>query len=88
VLPEKVKIRESQQVEVRAEFFNLLNRSDFGLPWGGSAVPADVVGGASITNTATDNRKIELVLKYAFQRRICCVAGFFGVSNPGTDHVA
>ena len=66
VLQKNFKIRESQQVEFRAEFFNLLNHPNFGLPGGGSAVPVDVPGGASITNTATDNRQIEFALKYAF----------------------
>ncbi|MGH9503392.1 MAG: carboxypeptidase regulatory-like domain-containing protein [Terriglobales bacterium] len=66
VLQKTFKIRESQQVEFRAEFFNLLNHPNFGLPGGGSAVPVDVPGGASITNTATDNRQIEFALKYTF----------------------
>ncbi len=66
VLQKNFKIRESQQVEFRAEFFNLLNHPNFGLPGGGSAVPVDVPGGASITNTATDNRQIEFALKYTF----------------------
>jgi hypothetical protein len=33
---------------------------------GGSAVPVDEPGGASMTNTATDNRQIEFALKYTF----------------------
>jgi hypothetical protein len=66
VLQKNFKIRESQQVEFRAEFFNLLNHPNFGLPGGGSAVPVDVPGGASITNTSTDNRQIEFALKYTF----------------------
>jgi hypothetical protein len=66
VLQKNFKIRESQQVEFRAEIFNLLNHPNFGLPGGGSAVPVDVPGGASITNTSTDNRQIEFALKYAF----------------------
>jgi hypothetical protein len=66
VLQKNFKIRESGQVEFRAEVFNLLNHPNFGLPGGGSAVPVDVPGGASITNTATDNRQIEFALKYTF----------------------
>jgi hypothetical protein len=66
VLQKNFKIRESQQVEFRAEFFNIFNHPNFGLPGGGSAVPVDVPGGASITNTATDNRQIEFALKYTF----------------------
>src|ERR1700693_81420 len=66
VLQKNFRIRESQQVEFRAEFFNLLNHPNFGLPGGGSAVPVDVPGGASITNTSTDNRQIEFALKYTF----------------------
>jgi hypothetical protein len=66
VLQKNFKIRESQQVEFRAEFFNIFNHPNFGLPGGGSAVAVDVPGGASITNTATDNRQIEFALKYTF----------------------
>ena len=66
VLQKNFKIRESGQVEFRAEVFNLFNHPNFGLPGGGSAVPVDVPGGASITNTATDNRQIEFALKYTF----------------------
>ncbi len=66
VLQKNFKIRESQQIEFRSEFFNLLNHPNFGLPGGGSSVPVDVQGGAAITNTATDNRQIEFALKYTF----------------------
>jgi hypothetical protein len=66
VLQKNFRIRESQQVEFRAEFFNLLNHPNFGLPGGGSQVAVDVPGGASITNTSTDNRQIEFALKYTF----------------------
>lgn len=66
VLQKNFKIRESQQVEFRAEFFNLLNHPNFGLPGGGSQIAVDVPGGASITNTSTDNRQIEFALKYTF----------------------
>ncbi len=66
VLQKNFKIRESQQIEFRSEFFNLLNHPNFGLPGGGSSAPVDVQGGAAITNTATDNRQIEFALKYTF----------------------
>jgi len=66
VLQKNFKIRESQQIEFRSEFFNLFNHPNFGLPGGGSSAPVDVPGGAAITNTATDNRQIEFALKYTF----------------------
>ncbi|MGA8620294.1 MAG: carboxypeptidase regulatory-like domain-containing protein [Candidatus Sulfotelmatobacter sp.] len=66
VLQKNFKIRESQQIEFRSEFFNLFNHPNFGLPGGGSLIAVDVQGGAAITNTATDNREIEFALKYAF----------------------
>jgi hypothetical protein len=66
VLQKNFKVRESQQVEFRSEFFNLFNHPNFGLPGGGSQVSVDVPGGASITNTASDNRQIEFALKYTF----------------------
>jgi hypothetical protein len=66
VLQKNFKIRESQQIEFRSEFFNLLNHPNFGLPGGGSLVAVDVPGGAAVTNTATDNRQIEFALKYTF----------------------
>ena len=53
VLQKNFKVRESQQIEFRSEFFNMLNHPNFGLP--GNTV--DVPGGASITSTATDNGK-------------------------------
>jgi hypothetical protein len=62
VLQKNFKFRESQQVEFRAEFFNLFNHPNFGLP----GTNPDVPGGNSITNTATDNRQIEFALKYTF----------------------
>jgi hypothetical protein len=66
VLQKNFKIRESQQVEFRAEFFNIFNHPNFGLPGGGSQIAVDEPGGAAITNTATDNRQIEFALKYTF----------------------
>lgn len=66
VLQKDFKIHESQKLEFRAEFFNLFNHPNFGLPGGGSQIAVDVPGGAAITNTATDNRQIEFALKYTF----------------------
>jgi Carboxypeptidase regulatory-like domain len=68
VLEKDFKILESQQLEFRAEFFNLLNHPNFGLPGGGSGgqIAVDFPGAAAITNTATDNRQIEFALKYTF----------------------
>ena len=66
VLQKNFKVRESQALEFRAEFFNLFNHPNFGLPGGGSQIAVDVPGGAAITNTATDNRQIEFALKYTF----------------------
>ena len=66
VLQKSFKVRESQQLEFRFELFNLFNHPNFGLPGGGSLVAVDVEGGSAITNTSTDNRQIELALKYTF----------------------
>src|SRR5438132_2834712 len=62
VLQKSFKLRETQHLEFRSEFFNILNHPNVGLP--GNTV--DEAGGASITNTATDNRQIEFALKYTF----------------------
>jgi hypothetical protein len=65
-LQKNFKITERQQIEFRAEMFNLFNHPNFGLPGGGSLISVDVPGGAAITNTSIDNRQIEFALKYAF----------------------
>jgi hypothetical protein len=62
VLQKNFKIRETQQIEFRSEFFNMLNHPIFGLP----STNPDAQGGASITSTAADNRQIEFALKYTF----------------------
>ena len=67
VLQKNFNVTEKQQVQFRAEFFNLFNHPNFGLPGGGSGqIPVDFPGAAAITNTATDNRQIEFALKYTF----------------------
>ena len=62
VLQKDFKIYELQKLQFRAEFFNLFNHPNFGLP---GANP-DVPGGNSVTSTATDNRQVEFALKYTF----------------------
>jgi hypothetical protein len=62
VLQKDLEIRETQRLQFRAEFFNIFNHPNFGLP----GVYVDAPGGAAITNTATDNRQIEFALKYTF----------------------
>ena len=53
---------ESQNLEFRAEFFNILNHSQFGLPDQGLG---DLAFGA-ISTTVHENRQIQLALKYLF----------------------
>jgi hypothetical protein len=62
VLQKHFVVTERYQFEFRSEFFNLFNHPNFGLP--GTLV--DVPGGASITNTASNNRQVELALKLTF----------------------
>lgn len=67
VLQKNFKIYEQQQLQFHAEFFNLFNHPNFGLPGGGSGqIPVDFAGAAAITSTATDNRQVEFALKYTF----------------------
>ncbi len=57
------QITERHRLEFRAEFFNLPNHPQFGLPGG----TVDQPGGASITSTLPDNqREIQLALKWSF----------------------
>lgn len=60
VLQKHFVVKEGYQFEFRSEFFNLFNHPNFGLP----STQVDVPGGASITNTATNNRQLELALKF------------------------
>ena len=53
---------ESQNLEFRAEFFNILNHSQFGLPDQGLG---DAAFGA-ISTTVHENRQIQFALKYLF----------------------
>ncbi|HEX7729405.1 MAG TPA: hypothetical protein VF392_10245, partial [Terracidiphilus sp.] len=62
VLQKHFTVGELGQFEFRSEFFNLFNHPNFGLPDN----EVDVEGGASITNTASNNREVELALKYTF----------------------
>jgi hypothetical protein len=57
-------IHEAQSVEFRAEFFNVLNHPDFGMP---DSTVTDGPGAAGvITDTALANREIQLGLKYRY----------------------
>ena len=62
VLQKHFVVKEGYQFEFRSEFFNLFNHPNFGL----SATQVDVPGGSSITNTASNNRQVELALKFTF----------------------
>lgn len=62
VLQKHFAVGEFGQFEFRSEFFNLFNHPNFGLP----ANDVDVEGGASITSTASNNREVELAIKYTF----------------------
>lgn len=70
-LIKSIPISESKQIQFRAEFFNLLNRANFGLPNTRlfTTVGPDVVrvGSAGrISSTITDNRQIQFGLRYEF----------------------
>ena len=56
------QITEKHRLQFRAEFFNVANHPQFGLPDG----TVDVPGGASISGTANDARQIQFALKYSF----------------------
>jgi len=66
VLQKNFKVFEQQQLQFRAELFNLFNHPNFGLPGGAGQIPVDFPGAAAITSTATDNRQVEFALKYTF----------------------
>ncbi|HEY6442545.1 MAG TPA: carboxypeptidase regulatory-like domain-containing protein [Candidatus Acidoferrales bacterium] len=67
----QTKITEKINTEFRAEFFNILNRSNFGQPAGavfaGTAAAPFISGTAGvITSTATTSRQIQFALKLIF----------------------
>jgi hypothetical protein len=64
-LQKNYKLYESHRLEFRAEFFNLFNHPNFGLPGGGSQIAVNVPGRWP-SRTQTDNRQIEFALKYTF----------------------
>jgi hypothetical protein len=68
---------ESGMVQFRAEFFNILNRANFGIPNNATAFPgkpsdagpyseAPLSTAGQITNTATTSRQIQVALKLLF----------------------
>ena len=59
----RTKIKERLDSELRAEFFNLLNRTNLGLP--NAAVFIGPTAG-QITTLATPPRQIQLALKLVF----------------------
>ena len=67
-----IRMRESASLEFRAEFFNIFNHSNFGLPSLDLFVPDGTGGGTvspfagQITTTATPPRQIQFGLKILF----------------------
>jgi hypothetical protein len=67
---------EGRQLEFRAEFFNILNHANFGMPNGyvyagtltdtSSYVETPLSTAGAITNTVTTSRQIQLALKFIF----------------------
>jgi hypothetical protein len=56
-----LRIREKLHLQIRPEFFNILNRVNFGLP--GSTVGSPTYG---VITSASDARVIQLAMKLAF----------------------
>jgi hypothetical protein len=56
-----ISIREKSRLQIRPEFFNILNRVNFGLP--GSTVGSPTYG---VITSAADARVIQLAMKLAF----------------------
>lgn len=61
-LTRTLRITEQQRLQVRAEFFNLFNRANFGLP----IRTLDAPGFGSAVETVSPARMIQFVLKYSF----------------------
>jgi hypothetical protein len=56
-----VQIKDNVRLQIRGEFFNLLNRVNFGLP--GSTVATPNYG---VITSASDARAIQVALRLAF----------------------
>ena len=56
------QLTERWRLQYRAEFFNLFNTPQFGLPNGSIGAPA----AGSISSTANNNRQIQMALKLSF----------------------
>jgi hypothetical protein len=64
-------VGETADIQFRAEFFNIINRSNFGTPGigaltGGGSQPGAARTFGLVTNTATTSRQIQLALKVLF----------------------
>ena len=67
---------EAGSIQFRAEFFNILNRTNFGMPSGnvfsgsasdkGAYSETPLSSAGQITNTSTTSRQIQLALKIVF----------------------
>jgi len=57
---------EAGMVEFKADFFNILNRANFGLPSYGGGGTGVITQGGAIPGTVTDARDIQLALKIMF----------------------
>jgi hypothetical protein len=68
----ETQIKERARIQFRAEFFNLLNHANFGLPNGSAFVQTPNGGGApnptfgKILTTTTSSRQIQFALKFIF----------------------
>jgi len=59
-----IPLREGLKLEFRAEFFNLFNRTEFGIPSNTLNLPQ--TGQITTTNTAFPNRQVQFALKLLF----------------------
>jgi hypothetical protein len=64
----ETKIKESMNLQFRAEFFNIFNRANFGLPgaaaFSGTGIPNSQFG--KITSIVGTPRQVQLALKLIF----------------------